>query len=191
MMGTIRCFIAVEFNKNEKKILSQIQKDLSNPEDQIHWVSPDNLHLTLKFLGDVEEEKAPVINEFIQCLAGVWPSFGYELRGLGSFPNIKLPRILWIGSGKGKDELIRLAREVDRGMGQLRFKREGRKYTPHITIGRVKYLKRLNILREKLAKNRETLYSVVNVDRISLIRSTLTPKGPVHEVIGSFPMSSR
>lgn len=182
----MRCFIAIELEKKHKEAIGRAQKGLMSPDDQVRWIDPANIHLTLKFLGEVAENRILKIGDYLSGIAEVWPDFDFELFGVGAFPNVKMPRIIWVGVNAVSGELVRLAREVDRGMGQLGFQREGRKFAPHLTLGRVKWIKNLGTLRSKLEEQRETPFGKVHVKRISLMKSTLTPQGSIYERIGEY-----
>ncbi len=152
--------------------------------DRIRWTKPENVHLTLKFLGDVQEE---VLEDLCTALAEAvagHASFDVELTGLGAFPSARRARIMWAGVGAGSEELRSLAEEVDAALAPLGFERERRPYTPHLTLGRIPgrpvSLDLPSSGVEELGRFR--------VQRVEFVRSTLTAKGAVYEIIGAFAL---
>ena len=176
----MRTFIAVELDKNIKEALSKIQLELEKADADAKWVSAQNIHLTLKFLGEVKEEKIPKIIQCLKETADATADFQIEIRGAGAFPGAKSPRVIWAGISKGKEELLRLAGLIEDGLVKLKFPKEERKLCAHITIGRVKSPKNKDALSKAIAQLQLSPL-LQQVKSITLFKSTLTPKGPLYE----------
>lgn len=176
----MRTFIAIELGENIKEALSKIQSELKGADADVKWVSPENIHLTLKFLGEVKEEKIPKI---IQCLKDVCNSvmsFDIKIENIGAFPSLRSPRVIWAGIEEGKEKLLQLAGLVEDALVKLKFHKKERKFSAHITIGRVRSPKNKAALLQVMEQLQfdplsQTVKSVV------LFKSTLTPKGSIYE----------
>lgn len=136
-----RLFVAVDLSVAVVERIVASQRELASRlgDVDVRWVAAPNIHVTLKFLGDVEEAVVPILAEALGALAR--PLFPFEIRccRLGGFPDLAQPRILWAGlDGKGAEVMGLLQQTVERDLAELGFPREGREYRPHITIGRVR-----------------------------------------------------
>lgn len=136
----------------------------------------ENLHLTLKFLGEVREERIRDISEILKEISKGFKKFEVTLQGIGAFPNQSSPRVIWTGVEKGRKEMIELQKEIEERLVPLGFKKEERGFHPHLTIARVKGRGDFKELFETDYKSRTFL-----IDKIILFKSTLTPKGPIYE----------
>ncbi len=182
----MRTFIAIELPKEIKDSLGNIQEQLKKSGADVKWVSPRNIHLTLKFLGEIDDTKLSKINKIIEDVAGDKNSFQVRISSIGAFPKINFPRVIWIGIDRGDNETKVMAEELEEKIAKLGIPREDRPFSSHITIGRT----RSTLNRENLAQDLETLQSAAimgglefTVKRITLFKSTLTPKGPIYEVL--------
>lgn len=180
---SVRSFIAIELTKEFKDKLSKIQDELRKSNADVKWVEPENIHLTLRFLGNVEEKKLEDIKRILERVSEKHPRFSMELSGTGCFPKMSLPRVIWIGIEKGKEELSKIFLELEDELENIGFKREKRGFSAHITIGRVRTpLNRIRLVEEiKKTSSLPKLNSPVN--KITLFKSTLTPKGPIYEIL--------
>jgi RNA 2',3'-cyclic 3'-phosphodiesterase len=137
-MEKYRCFISVDFGQNVIRSVLLIQKDLNKLGfHAIRWMPEENLHLTLKFLGDVSQELIPLIIERLDRVSSEFSYFVLKISKMGEFPSWNNPRILWLGFENSSILLI-LAKKVEEGMREFGFPPEGRDFTPHLTIGRIK-----------------------------------------------------
>lgn len=155
-------------------------------DEQIRWIKPENVHLTLKFLGDIRGE---ILKDLSTALAGACSkhsSFEVGLLGFGAFPSARRVRILWAGVGTGSEQLRCLAADVDAALAPLGFEREERYYKPHLTVGRVR--RRPVSLDFSLE---ETQYLGFQAQRVELVESTLTERGAVYETIETFALKER
>ena len=147
----------------------------------IKWIDPDGMHLTIKFLGEVPEEKIHGLEECIASVAGTSRKFPLQFRGSGTFPQGFGPgsRILWIGV-HGEPEISRLQETLEIALEKHGFPREERPFKPHLTLGRVKSPEGLLPVLSEFEKYRETEFGNMQVDRIVLMESRLTPQGPFY-----------
>ncbi len=176
----MRTFLAVPLPENVRQVVHGFIQNEAKKELPIKWVAYENLHITLKFLGDIDMNmKAKVV----QAVAGVcrrYSPFQVRLQGLGCFPGPRNPRVLWLGVAEGGQGLCDIAGELEKGLLPLGFKEE-KKFHPHLTIGRIKKSCRVDdILSKDLSTDPVDIHSVV------LFRSTLKPTGPVYDEIERF-----
>ncbi|HAH21133.1 MAG: 2'-5' RNA ligase [Omnitrophica WOR_2 bacterium GWF2_43_52] len=186
----MRTFIAIELEEKIKEFLSKIQAELKKLDEDIKWVTPHNAHLTLKFLGEVEEQKIPKIIQLLKEIACAAKPFTIEIKDIGSFPNLKSPRVIWVGVEKGKEELTRLAHTVEDALVSLKFPKESRAFSTHFTLGRVKHIKDTQGFQKEVEQIQFPLLAQ-EVTSVTLFKSTLTPKGPIYEKLTETNLSGR
>ncbi len=174
----MRLFIAIEIPKDLKKELIELQTTLKDVFLG-SWVG-DKLHLTLKFLGEVEDKKANAIKDALNKIR--FSEFEMSLKGLGAFPSEEHIRVLWVGADKGDEEAKEIQKSVETELEKLGFEKEHRDYTNHLTLCRVKRADK-QIAKDVFKKYKNTEFGTFAVDTISLIKSTLTPKGPIYEPV--------
>jgi len=151
----------------------------------IAWVAIENLHLTLKFLGGVEAARlGDVLAALRQAAAGAVP-FELAIRGLGAFPSVTRPRVIWAGVVEGAGAMGELAARVDLALAALGFPREARPFTAHVTLGRVRVPRREPALAGALQAAAGRDFGRVRVARVSLMRSELSPQGARYTELGS------
>ncbi|MFN7170872.1 MAG: RNA 2',3'-cyclic phosphodiesterase [Candidatus Omnitrophota bacterium] len=187
----IRTFIAIEIPEILCAEFAQLQEELKKAEADIKWVEPKNMHLTLKFLGDTEETKITKIKESLQKISQKANSFEINFRGLGAFPNLESPRVLWIGIEKGKDKLFELATKIEDELKILGFPKEKRQFSAHLTLGRIRSFKNREKLKTTIKekvnfKARNKMY----LKEIVLFKSQLTPSGPIYTCLAKFNLPS-
>lgn len=137
-MRQMRLFIAVNFPEKIKRTLGAFIRGLSQIPSDLKWVREENLHLTVQFLGNVPEERVPAVSAALQkSVTGIAP-FRLVLKGVGVFPSVERPRVLWAGIGGETAPLLILQRQVQREMGLMGFEPEKRKYSPHLTLARAR-----------------------------------------------------
>lgn len=147
----------------------------------MRWIKPENVHLTLKFLGDVREEALENLRAVVGEACAGHSSFDVGLAGLGAFPSARRARILWVGVDEGSEALISLAADVDGALAPLGFERENRPYTPHLTLGRV----RDRPAALDLPDPRKLGFQVRHVE---LVKSTLTERGAIYQTVEAFAL---
>jgi 2'-5' RNA ligase len=189
-MASVRTFIAVELADTVRRRAAQLAERLAQANTKVKWVAPENMHLTLKFLGDVPVEKTAAVCQAVAEAVREIPAFAAESAGAGAFPSPGRPSTIWLGIGEGTEQLIRLHTAVDRALRPLGFPREGRKYSPHLTIGRVRGGGRgTRELADLLRQNADFEAGPSHISQVITFSSDLTPKGPVYTALGRAPLA--
>ncbi len=179
----MRSFIAVELDPSIKRSLSGLVGRLkkAGPEGTT-WVQDSGMHLTLKFLGEIEESRIPDIARVMdEAALGVKP-FTLDVRGTGYFPNSRFPRILWAGVLPSA-ELDGLARRLEDGLAAIGFERETRAFHLHLTLGRVRTASKIRDVLTELDLQKNATFGSMIVTKITLFKSVLGPPGPVHTIL--------
>lgn len=157
----------------------------------VAWVAPENLHVTLKFLGEVDEARLPSLREALAGAAAPVPPFDLAVRGLGAFPSVGRPRVIWAGLGEGADAAAELARRVDEALASLGFPREDRPFAGHVTLGRVREPRRHPALTAAIEAGGGRDFGLVRVDAAALMQSRLSPHGARYTRLESAPLDGR
>ncbi len=176
----IRAFIAIELPAKIIEGLKEIQDKLKNGNNKVVWVKPENIHLTIKFLGDIEVAKIDSIAVLLEDAAAKNRSFDVSVKGVGGFPTIDNPRVLWVGVEEDGANLIQIYNNLEQGLSILGFKKGDRPFKPHLTLGRIKFLKDKKGLKERLERFKDITLGKCGVNGICLFQSRLTPEGAVH-----------
>ncbi|MFA5345106.1 MAG: RNA 2',3'-cyclic phosphodiesterase [Candidatus Omnitrophota bacterium] len=182
----MRAFIAIELPREIKNKLSELQTLLKKSGADVKWAEPKNIHLTLKFLGEIDKNKSVKIAEIIADTAKKSRQFRISLSSIGAFPNIEFAQVIWVGIDKGDKAIKALVKELEERFEKLGILKEKRPFSSHITIGRAKNLLNKDKLAQAL-KESESYFSGKNiafdVNKIDLFKSTLGPSGPVYETL--------
>jgi len=152
----------------------------------VRWVRPEHLHITLKFLGDVEAGPEAEAIAALDALEAE-PPFQFNLAEVGAFPSPARPRVIWTGIAEGQSQVTHLAGQVDLLLARRGFAREERPFSPHVTIGRLKETNDLNSLWNAMKAN-AFVGSRCTASEVRLVHSTLTPKGPIYAPVASFAL---
>ena len=179
----IRAFIAIELTEEINNNLKKLQDSLKDLMPDVRWVKYGNVHLTLKFLGDTKVSMLESIGNAIQDIAKRYSPFTISLTGIGAFPSIRKPSVIWTGIQKGKEEVAKLANEVELAMGRFGFPKEKRAFKPHLTIGRVREIKHPSEMTKALENPNVGEIGEFKADRISLIKSQLDPDGSIYTTL--------
>lgn len=181
-MSDIRCFIAVDLGAPVKRQLAEIQRRLkaSTPPGSVRWVSPESVHLTLKFLGNVPAGRIQEIASALRRASQPAAPFSFRVAGAGCFPNLSRPRVVWIGVEDAGGALRSLQKAVEKALGPLGFPPEGRPFTPHLTLGRTQRSASTADARaigQAVSALDVGTLGEVEVREIILMRSDLSPAG--------------
>ncbi len=177
-----RLFIAIDLSPEARQALAQVQGKLKSA-GAVRWTKPQQIHLTLQFLGNTPAAQVEAITHALQRKVSPLSPFTLTLNGVGVFPNLKRPRIIWVGVTGKEDALKALHRAVISATQTVGFQAEKRPFKPHLTIGRVqKWAKPGDYaaIRQAIQRSPVTEIAACSVDHISLIRSRLTPAGPIY-----------
>lgn len=181
----IRAFIAVTLGKSAIEEIAKIRNLLQEAEGDIRWTRVENLHLTLKFLGDIERQQVEPILEVLKKLMETQPPLHLIVQGLGVFPNSRRPRVLWAGL-KG-ERLLELVEAIETSLMPLDFPPEDREFTPHLTLGRIRSLRGWDRVFALLKAHEHMVFGESTVKEVTLYQSTLRPDGAVYTELGSTP----
>ncbi len=176
----IRAFIALEVPEATRERLRHIQVRLKERGGAVRWVSPDRVHVTLKFLGSVPEDSIPPIAEALEKLAMRTVPFQLRAQGCGAFPSMKQMRVIWVGLNGELKALLELKEEVEEAMKPLGFTPEHRAFKPHLTLGRVKGRQGLRRLQEGLLAEQAFEAEAFDVKELVLYKSDLRPEGAIY-----------
>jgi len=176
----IRSFLAIELPRAILKKIEDVQGDLKSSHADVRWVSPDRIHLTLKFFGNIDESKIDPIAKSMGGLTHALSPFPLKVRGLGAFPHLKNPRVIWMGLVDGKEVLTSFQKELEEELEKIGFEAEGRSFHPHLTLGRVKSNRGREELVGRMERYREEEFGDFQVERVILFKSDLRPTGPIY-----------
>ncbi|WP_221290592.1 RNA 2',3'-cyclic phosphodiesterase [Stygiolobus caldivivus] len=174
----MRLFIAVKVPQLPK--ITEALDALGRVGADVKLVEPWNIHLTLVFLGELPENKLDLIKDSMDAVS--FSSFKVKFFGTGAFPNLNKPRVLWIGLNEGVTQLRQLRGELYKQLVSRGIRPEDEKeFSPHLTLGRIKGPRNVVNLVQVLNEYASTDFGEVNVEEVTLFKSTLTPKGPIYD----------
>ncbi len=178
----VRLFIAIELSDEVRAALTEVQAGIKKWSEMVRWIEPAQLHMTLKFLGEVPEEKVAAVSEGLTVAAGEVAPFDLSLTECGCFPPRGGVRIVWVAAHDESGRLAAIVEAIERQMEPLGFVREERPFSPHLTIGRVRDDRSGSQLRSAVqaAKARPVRQYVSHV---TLMQSRLSPKGASYSVV--------
>lgn len=187
----MRLFIAIDINKKIKNSLSglqrQIQEQVDIKENYVKWANTENIHLTLKFLGEVKDKDVPVLCDIVKDITGRFKGFELDIGKLGCFGG-KSARVLWVGTGAGSEKLCELANELEEHLADAGWHKENRKYAGHLTLCRIKNTKAGFEFANICSDYEDFKAGTVAVDSVKIYQSQLMPTGPVYTVVGNFKL---
>lgn len=181
----MRLFVAVNLPDDIIAAIGEIQAQFKRLPFDVKWTEAHQFHLTLKFLGDAAETALPGIAEAMAEGAGGMKPFSLAFSGLGVYPDIRRPKVIWLGTTEGGAELRALARRLDEALAVRGFEREAREFSPHVTLGRVRTLQNMELLANKMHTLEQTRLGPCMVSSVDLMSSIMQPGGHVHECVRS------
>ncbi|MBU0759773.1 MAG: RNA 2',3'-cyclic phosphodiesterase [Candidatus Omnitrophica bacterium] len=187
-MNEIRAFIAIEIDPACKQQISGLIERLKKSDVDVKWVKETQMHLTLKFLGNVKQDKVPEISAALKDIASKTLSFQIAFSDISTFPGLSRPRVIWLGMDKGAENLKELAGYIADGMEKLGLKKEGRDYKAHLTLGRVRSQKNIRELTKLIGETDFKPPVGIKINKFILFQSILTSKGPVYTLLQEFPL---
>jgi 2'-5' RNA ligase len=194
-VGTRRLFVALEPPEPVRRRLGALQAELrraaSRAPDEIRWVPPENVHLSLQFLGAVPEERVAGVETALRAAAKTSRSLALELKGAGGFPSARRPRVLWAGVGGDVAALGAFVEELGRRLAPLGFPPEERAFSPHLTLGRARDTRGAPGLAGALAHAAGADGAPWRAVEVVLFESHLSPKGPRYEAIARAHLGAR
>ena len=184
---TVRRFLAIELKEDLVPKILDVQKEFKKTNANIKYVPSKNMHFTLKFFGNIDEEMIEDISLSVEKVIMNYSSFDLSIKNCGCFPNKNVIKVLWLGLDEGSP-IKSLQKDLDREFKKLGFKKE-KNFISHLTIGRVKSPKNEKEIRKTIEKLENIEIGQMTVSRICLKKSTLTPQGPIYEDIKVFELN--
>ncbi len=182
----MRTFIAIELPEPIKNSLARLIDKLKETSADVKWVQPQNIHLTLKFLGERDDKKVDRITEILDEVAKNHKAFPIRINALGAFPNMSSPRVIWVGIDQGDIETKSIFKDLEDSICKVGIPKEDRAFSSHITIGRTRSAKGITELSQAIASLNDSIGKdklEFTAGSITLFKSTLTPKGPIYEAL--------
>jgi len=184
----VRLFVALEIPAAVRDNLATLVKDLRNSEPKARWVRPENLHVTLKFLGETPSEKLEDIRKALSAVHSEQP-VELDFRGLGFFPDERRPRVVWAGVDASPN-VQSLAASIDQALEKIGFPREDRPFTPHLTLARFSSPRITEKLRAAMQQNMARESGLLKTNEFHLIESKLKPSGAEYTRLASFSFAA-
>ena len=185
-MSQLRAFLAIDVDEDLKAKMYRIIKKFKQIDANIKYVDLENLHLTLKFFGDIDIEGIDILSDKISNVVKDFDSFNIKIKGCGAFPNTNRIKVIWLGI-ENDDLVKKLHDELDKEFTKLGFDKD-RKFSTHLTIGRMKSAKGKAKVKSTIEEFGDVEIGEMNVDKIILKKSTLTPQGPIYEDLEIFEL---
>jgi 2'-5' RNA ligase len=183
----MRLFVALNLPAEIRDRLAAAQDRLRRVQADVSWVRSENIHVTLKFLGETEEKRLGRIRPALHEAARAGAPFSMEVSGVGSFGG-RVPRVVWVGVKEGAELLVELAGRIEAALGRVGFPKERRGFTAHLTLGRVRSPRNVEALLAALEPLQAEQFGTVAATQFDLMRSELRPSGSVYTVLERFPL---
>ena len=184
----MRAFIALSLPSSAQSSLASLQQSLAVSGADVTWVQPQNLHVTMKFLGEITDEQRQTIEALLRRVASGAAPFSLGLEGVGAFPSLAAPRVIWTGIAAGNDVVLRLAKAIEEGTEEASLPKEERPFSAHVTLGRVRSAKRREALSRALRDAVWTPPAPCRMSALTLYQSLLGSSGPTYTVLSEFPL---
>ena len=182
----MRLFVAIDLDENVIERLSSIQEKFSSSDFDLKLVEPENLHLTLKFLGELQDSKLGHVEKLVSEALSGFHSFTLSFHGIGYFGSGRYMKVIWAGVNEGRDEFISLANELEAKLSFIR--KDEHEPSPHLTIARIRSGRNTDRLSREVDSLRDVKVGEVRVKEIKLKKSVLTPQGPVYSDVKVFQL---
>ncbi len=183
----MRCFVAIPIEDPLKKEIGSAISGLSSGRWDVKWVPAENLHITLKFLGDASDDSVQKVKDNLARISEDHRAFEVRLHGVGVFPDRKRPRVVWIDI-LDSEQLAKLQAKVEHCLVTLGFERDSRPFSPHLTIGRIRSIRDRDTFFAAMETLRDRDFGNIGVDKISFMKSDLKPAGAQYSIVAEFPL---
>jgi RNA 2',3'-cyclic 3'-phosphodiesterase len=184
----IRAFLAIDLPASLRPILFRAQEELKKSGADVKWVPVGNIHITLKFFGNITEAQVADLSEAVTALAAGQKPLSLTVKAAGAFPSPKSPRVVWLGVGGDLDLIRNFHRRLDAAFATLGFPPEGRPFAPHLTLGRVKSPSGRAALTRCLVQLPPPDAAPFQVNEVVLFRSNLSPQGATYLPLKVIPL---
>lgn len=194
-MSVLRLFVAIEILPSLLTHLTSLARDLSNKPggNAVRWVEPTGIHLTLQFLGDVDSTKVPQLSTILTKTCTKHKSFTLSVGGVGCFPNVRRPRVVWVGIQDAQQQLAKLQQDTQTALLSLGLALDDRTFTPHLTLGRVQQaasLQEISALGQEVSRYPRQSLPDLPVYEVALVRSVLRPGGAEYTLLHAAPLKA-
>ncbi|MCX8118052.1 MAG: RNA 2',3'-cyclic phosphodiesterase [Desulfobacterota bacterium] len=186
----IRSFLAIELPEALRERIEEVQKELRSTPADVRWVRPEQIHLTLKFFGNIEASRIESILQAIEEPLKTTPPASIEVQGMGAFPNLNHPRVVWVGIKEEGKILISLQKRLEERLRKVGFKPEDRDFHPHLTLGRVRSNRGREELIRGMERHRDEIFGAFRMEKAVLFKSDLTPQGPIYTALKEMRIGS-
>ncbi|MEW6327989.1 MAG: RNA 2',3'-cyclic phosphodiesterase [Thermodesulfobacteriota bacterium] len=184
----IRSFLAVDLPLALRESMISATMGLRTSAADVKWIRPEGIHLTLKFLGNIEEGQIePIVNAVSGVITDQKP-LALKAEGMGAFPDLRRPRVIWIGMTGDIERLMVIQKGIEQALSALGFPAEDRPFTPHLTLGRVRSYKRTSDLAHKIEGLKDINFNPFTVTELILYKSTLRPEGAIYTPLRRLPL---
>lgn len=187
----MRCFIAIDIDKKIRSALSGLQQQLRNGVDvkksDVKWVNPENIHLTLKFLGEIKDAKVVEVCNIVKAVAGRHKGFELDIESVGHFGG-KSARVLWVGTGEGEKNLLELQQDIEKSLALAGWPQETREFSGHLTLCRIRNSKAGVKLAQVSEDYKDFKLGMISADSVSVYQSQLKPTGPIYTLLGNYKL---
>jgi 2'-5' RNA ligase len=181
----VRSFLAIELPDTVRNAFQELHSRIVLPQFDVRWVKPENIHLTFRFFGEVPVEDIRRLSEAVRKASQHTAPCLIRIRGLGAFPNMQNPRVVWTGI-EDPAPLFQLERRISKELDRIGWPPPDKPFQPHLTLGRVRSSRGRRELQECLERNEHHPVGDCYVDHISLVKSDLYPSGPVYTILDRF-----
>jgi len=187
----MRVFIAIDIDEAIRRSLGDLQQELASKagtkKGDVKWVRPENIHLTLKFLGEIKDEQVVDVCKIVKDVSDKHKKFELDIETVGSFGG-KSARVLWVGVGQGSENLLQLQNDVEQRLASAGWPAEARKFTGHLTLCRIRNFKAGAKLATMTGEYSDFKLGSMPADSVSVYQSQLTPTGPIYTVLGDYKL---
>jgi RNA 2',3'-cyclic 3'-phosphodiesterase len=188
----MRVFIAIDIDDKIRKAIADLQKQIASKvsvkQGDLKWVEPNNIHLTLKFLGEISDEQVAEVSEIAKTVAQAHQKFDLEIGSVGSFGG-RSAKVIWVGVGKGTEESLALQDDLNDLLTPLGYPKEQREFSPHLTLCRVNHPIAGLKMGEAIAQFSHLKLGSIAADALCVYQSQLTPAGPTYTLLASFSLA--
>ena len=185
-----RTFLGIDVGPEVRARLVSLQEELAAIAGDVKWVEPENLHITLLFLGEVDQREIIDLCRATQKAVAHLPAFTMSIAGVGCFPNARRPRTLWVGVEAGSEEVCAVHDAIETPLLEMgSYRRETRAYVPHVTLGRARGEAAMDELAKAMAGHKNWCAGETQVRDVQIMRSDVTPNGPIYTVLGRAKLS--
>ncbi len=189
-MHAIRTFVAIDIPSPARKVIAAVQRRFLPLDLKASWVRPENVHLTLKFLGNIDPARVSEVATALATATLSFQPFSLSLGKIGLFPEKGAPRVLWVGLTDEENRLKLLQQKVEAELSGIGFEPEARPFSPHLTVARIKSRKNIKALKEKFSSGESIEQESFPVTEIVFYKSELSPGGSRYTILKALPLGS-